>query len=134
MTPRKHLALLLQAVFVWALFWLAGLPSYYQQYSVVTLAIGCIFLTVGISLAAVLILQRTRPEIRLTRAFWLSFYYTLPLAVLDALYCGVYLGHGANYLYKYWYLSVFYATPWLTFIPTALLLRDNVAGSRAPAS
>jgi hypothetical protein len=27
-------------------------------------------------------------------AFWLSFYYTIPLALYDWLYCGLYLGHG----------------------------------------
>jgi amino acid transporter len=132
--PRKHLTLLFQAVCAWAIFWVAGLPSYYQQYSLVILAVGCILLTVAISLAAVFVLRRTKPENRLMRAFWLSFYYTIPLAAFDALYCGVYLGHGVNFLYKYWYLSVFYVTPWLTFIPTAILLREDVAGLRKRAS
>jgi hypothetical protein len=134
MNLRKHIGLLLQAVFVWAVFWLAGLPVYYQQYSLVALAVACVLLTVAISLAAIFILRRAKPETRLARAFWLSFYYTVPLAVLDTLYCGVYLGHGANFMYKYWYLSVFYLTPWLTFIPTAILLRENVAGPRKQAS
>jgi hypothetical protein len=120
---RKHLSLLLQAVSVWAVFWLAGLPAYYQQYSLVGLAAACVLLTVAISLAAIFVLRRAKPETRVVRAFWLSFYYTIPLAALDALYCGVYLGHGTNFLYKYWYLSVFYVTPRLTFIPTAILLR-----------
>jgi hypothetical protein len=132
--PRKHLILLSQAVCAWAIFWVAGLPSYYQQYSPVTLAVACIFLTVAISLAAIFVLRQTKPEYRLTRAFWLCFYYTVPLAAFDALYCGVYLGHGINFLYKYWYLSVFYITPWLTFIPTAILLRGEVAGPRSRGS
>ena len=51
-------------------------------------------------------------------------YYTLPFALLDTLYCGIYLGHGAHYLTQYWYLSVFYVTPWLTFMPTEYLLRN----------
>jgi hypothetical protein len=134
MNPRKHLILLFQAVCAWAIFWFAGLPSYYQQYSPLILAVACIFLTVAISLAAVFVLRRTKPENRLTRAFWLSFYYTIPLAAFDALYCGVYLGHGVNFLYKYWYLSVFYVTPWFTFIPTAILLREDVARPRKRAS
>jgi hypothetical protein len=34
----------------------------------------------------------------------------------------VYLGHGAEYLLSYWYLTVYYFSLWLTFIPIAHLL------------
>jgi hypothetical protein len=119
---RKHILLLLQAVTVWTAFWLAGLPSYYQQYSTVALAVGCVLLSVAISLAAIFVLRNLRDETRMSRALWLSFYYTIPFAILDAIYCGWYLGHGSGFLVRYWYLSVFYVTPWLTFVPTALLL------------
>jgi hypothetical protein len=108
---------------VWALFWLAGLPGYYQQYSQVTMAVVCIFISVAVSLGALVILLRGRPETRLRRAVWISFYYTVPFAILDWLYCGVYLENGIAFLVRYWYLTVFYFTPWLTFVPTALLLR-----------
>jgi ribosomal protein S18 acetylase RimI-like enzyme len=53
-----------------------------------------------ILLSQTLCARRTKPEYRLTRAFWLCFYYTVPLAAFDALYCGVYLGHGINYLFS----------------------------------
>lgn len=123
MKASRHLKLLSQGVAVWAAFWLAGLPSYYQQYSLLALAIGCILLSVAMSLVAVAALLRGRAETRWSRAFWISFYFTIPFALLDALYCGVYLGHGASFLSRYWYLTIFYITPWLTFLPTALLLR-----------
>lgn len=123
MTPKKHLNLLVQSVVIWALFWVAGLPAYYQQYSAPALGVGCTIISVLISLAAIRILQRSRPENRRARAFWCSVYYTVTFAVLDSLYCGLYLGHGAAYLTQYWYLSVFYITPWLTFLPTEALLR-----------
>jgi hypothetical protein len=41
----------------------------------------------------------------------------------------VYLGHGANYIFKYWYLSIFYLTPWITFPPTAWLLNGKLKTS-----
>lgn len=122
MPARAHLGLLLQAIAVWGGFWLLGWPAYYQQYPDALVAVASIVLSVVISLAAVFILVRTRPEIRASRAFWIALYYTLPFAVLDTLYCGVYLGLGAAYLVDYWYLTVFYVTPWLTFPPTAKLL------------
>ena len=130
MKARSHFALLVQAVAVWIAFWLAGLPDYYQQYSPAALGAGCTLLSVVISLAALYVLSRGRAETRLSRATWISFYYTVPFALLDTLYCGLYLGDGVSYLHKYWYLTVFYVTPWLTFPPTALLLqgRANVRG------
>jgi hypothetical protein len=122
MSIRGHSFLLFQVVAAWFIFWLLGLPDYYQQYSTVALAIACTLISVAISLAAVLVLKRSSPSSRLARAFWLSLYFTLPLAILDTWYCGVYLDHGASYLWKYWYLTVFYFTPWVTFIPTAFVL------------
>ena len=129
MGPRRHLKLLVQGIVVWTAFWVAGLPDYYQQYSTVALAIGCVLLSVGLSLLAVLVLRRGRPELRRSRAIWISFYFTLPFFVLDTLYCGWYLDHGASYLASYWYLTVFYLTPWLTFPPTEWLLREPRAAS-----
>lgn len=132
MTPRKHLVLLLQAIGVWFVFWLIGLPGYYQQYATVTMAVASILLSVAISLAAIVVLRGVRTEARTPRAFWLSVYYTAPFAALDALYCGWYLGHGADFISQYWYLSVFYLTPWLTFMPTAVLLRGLGASPPTP--
>jgi hypothetical protein len=122
MSARKHLNLLLQASIVWLLFWLAGLPDYFQQYSLVTLGILNTLLSLAFCLFALWALLRTRAERRMSRAFWLSFYYSVPFAIYDWLYCSVYLGHGAEYLLSYWYLTVYYFSLWLTFIPIAHLL------------
>lgn len=129
MSATKHFILLTQGLAVWALFWLAGLPSYYQQYSQVTMAVICILVSVAISLCALLVLSRGRLETKLRRAMWISFYFTFPFAILDWLYCGIYLEHGTAFLARYWYVTVFYFTPWLTFVPTALILR-HMQGTR----
>lgn len=89
-------------------------------------------LSVLISLVALLLLARVRPDRRETLALWLSVYYTLPFAVLDTLYCGLFLRHGWAYLQQYWYLTVFYVTPWLTFLPTAWAL-NRLQRTLAPA-
>ncbi len=124
-----------QALLVWLLFWVLGWPDYYQQYSPRGLAIACILLSAAIPLAAFYVLRRGQRRTRMARAVWLSVYYTLPFAVLDAAYCGWYLGRGLAYLGEYWYLSVFYVTPWFAFVPAAWLLDEaderalNPAGS-----
>ncbi len=122
MSGRAHAHLLLQATLVWAAFWVLGLPSYYQQYSLPGLAIATNVLTAAIGVFAVAMLARVRPAARLSRALWISFYYSVPLAVYDALYCGLYLGHGWDYLRQYWYLSIYYPLVPLMFIPTALVM------------
>ncbi len=112
-------------VLVWFGFWLLGLPDYYQQYSPAAVGAATVLLSALISLVCLAILLRTRPERRANKALWLSVYYTVPFALLDTLYCGIYLGHGASYLWKYWYLTVFYVSPWVTLLPTATLLRNR---------
>ena len=130
MNTQKHFVLLMQSSSMWLLFWLVGLPDYYQQYSPVVMGVLCTLLSVALSLFAVFMLMRCRSDIRMSRAFWLSFYYTVPFAVYDALYCGWYLGLGTDFLVSHWYLTVFYFSLWLTFIPTAFLL-DKIAAQKA---
>jgi hypothetical protein len=122
MTLAEHGQLVSKATGIWLAFWLAGLPNYYQQYATVPLAVGCTLLAAAIGVAAVAVLSRHRPTRRLSYAVWVSFYFTLPLAVLDALYCGWYLDHGWVFVTRYWYLTVFYIVPWMTFVPVAILL------------
>ncbi|MBI4912019.1 MAG: hypothetical protein HY823_04720 [Acidobacteria bacterium] len=130
MSPSRHARLLFQALAVWGLFWLGGFPDYYRQYPDSGMAVFCVLLSVGISLGALLTLRKGPPGRRLRRAFWIAFYYTVPFAVLDGWYCGIHLGHGGAFLGRYWYLTVFYLTPWLTFLPTALVLNRPAAGKR----
>lgn len=120
--PRRHLAMFVQATVVWGLFWLIGLPDYYRQYSDRTLGVVCTLLSVAFCLYALALLLPRRPAARMPIAVWMSFYYSVPFAIYDGLYCGVHLGHGAGYLWIYWYLSVFYLSVWLTFVPVAWLL------------
>lgn len=126
MSARAHIKLFIQGLAVWLAFFIGGLPAYYQQYSGLALAIGSLLIQLLTSLCAIAVLQRNRPQTRMSRALWISFYFTVPFAVADTLYCGVHLGFGADYLLRYWYLSIFYLTPWLTFPPTAWLLNRGV--------
>lgn len=119
MRTATHLRLLLFALIVWLAFWLAGLPEYYQQYSFTTMAIFSIALVPVIVFAAVKVLGRTRAERRKALGFGLAFYFTVPFALLDYLYCGLYLEHGLEFLRSFWYLTIYYFIPWLIFIPLA---------------
>lgn len=108
---------------VWALFWVGGLPHYYKQYGDVALGIGSVAITAAMAVVGVWVMARLRPERRVRYAAWISFYYSVPFLLLDALYCGLYLGHGWAFLWHYWYLSIFYPLVWLLFVPMAYLMR-----------
>ena len=64
---------------------------------------------------------------RLKVSAWFAFYFTVPLAIYDWLYCGVYLGHGMQFLSRFWYLSVYYAIPWVVLPAVALMLNHRSA-------
>jgi len=107
-----------------------GLPDYYQQYPPAGMGIASVLLSALTSLLCLALLLPLRAERRMRHAVWLSVYFTVPFAVYDTLYCGLYLGHGAAYLWTYWYLTAFYVSPWLTLVPTAMLLQRAQAGTR----
>jgi hypothetical protein len=109
-------------------FWAAGLPSYYQQYSNVLMVWFDSLVLIPIATIVYLVLRRLRPEKRLPVALWLAFYFTVPLALYDWLYCGLYLGHGIQFISRYWYLTVYYAIPWVLLPLVALLLNRTRPG------
>ena len=60
------------ATAVWAGFWVAGWPAYYQQYSVVQMLWLDTLLLIPVALIVHLVLKRPRPAKRLTVALWLK--------------------------------------------------------------
>jgi hypothetical protein len=109
---RSHGSLLAGATAAWAIFWLAGLPRYYQQYSTRTMVwFDVVVLPPALWLLGRL-LRRFAPGDRIRASLWMAFYFTVPLAVYDWLYCGIFLGHGVRFIYVFWYLSVYYVIFW----------------------
>lgn len=115
MRKRGHIRLLMIATLVWAAFWAGGLPSYYQQYSTKFMVIFDLVALLLIAGVVYFVLRRARHNRRPKLALWLAFYFTVPLAIYDWLYCGIYLGHGMGFIVRFWYLSVYYAIPWIMF-------------------
>jgi hypothetical protein len=74
------------------------------------------------------VLRRLCPARRVAIALWLAFYFTVPLAIYDWLYCGLYLGHGAQFILRYWYLTVYYAIPWILLPFMAFVLNRLHSG------
>jgi hypothetical protein len=125
---KTHAQLLASGVLTWAAFFVVGLPGYYQQYSTRLVAVGTAALVPPTFWLGWRILSRQKPERALAMAVALSFYFTVPFALLDTLYCGVWLGRGHHYLVEYWYLTVFYVIPWVLYVPMGLRLRSRHVG------
>jgi hypothetical protein len=62
--------------------------------------------------------KTAKPGRGLQVSLWWAFYISFSLFIYDYIYCGIYLGHGTSFLWKYWYLTVYYILPWLIFPPT----------------
>ena len=113
MKKRDHLRLLGLATLVWAAFLLAGMPEYYQQYSPGFMVAFDLLVLIPISVVLRSVLGRVPARRRMQVALWIAFYFTVPLAVYDYVYCGLVLGFGVRFLLEFWYLTVYYVIPWL---------------------
>jgi hypothetical protein len=117
------------ATIAWVAFWIIGLPSYFQQYSPTFMAWFDGIVLVGIVAVVFRVLRPVRSSRRMTVAWWIAFYFTVPLAAYDSAYCGVYLGHGWAFFWRYWYLTAYYAIPWLV-VPGVAALLNHGSGAR----
>jgi len=110
---KGHIRLFFIATLVWVGFWAVGLPAYYQQYSHTQMVWFDALVLIPITAIVYAVLKSIRPSRRLTVSRWMAFYFTVPLAFYDWLYCGIYLGSGLRFIVQYWYLSVYYVIPWI---------------------
>jgi hypothetical protein len=122
MRIRSHLRLLVIVSVAWILFWIAGLPDYYQQYSTKFMIFFDLAILPPIWLIVYRSIKKARPGKGFKISLWWSFYISFPLFAYDFLYCGVYLGHTTTFLWEYWYLTVYYVLPWIIFPPTGWLV------------
>lgn len=115
---RRHLKLLLAVTIAWFLFWVAGLPDYYKQYNTTFMIVFDVIVLPPIWFVGYSSINKSRRGGEMNRSLWLAFYVTIPLFVYDFIYCGYYLGYGINFVWEYWYLTVYYILPWLILPPT----------------
>jgi hypothetical protein len=122
MNIQKHLKFLGIVSVAWFLFWIAGLPDYYQQYSAKSMLVFDLAVLPSIWFLVYRYVKRSGPGQGLESSVWWAFYISVPLFIYDLVYCGWYLGHSVFFLTKYWYLTVYYILPWILFPPMGLLI------------
>jgi len=122
MRKRNHIRILVIATIVWIIFLIVGMPDYYLQYSNQNMIIFVTILLIPISIVITRVFKSINQEKRLKISYWYAFYFTVPLAIYDIVYCAIYLGYGINFLIVFWFLSIFYLIPWILFPIIARLL------------
>lgn len=115
MPLRRHAQMLAVVSAAWLLFWVAGLPDYYRQYSTMFMIVFDAAVLPPIWFVVYSRVRKAGAGRGLAVSLWLSFYITVPLFVYDLAYCGYYLGHGIGFVREYWYLTAYYVLPWLLF-------------------
>ena len=124
---RGHIKILSIVTAAWVVFWLAGWPEYYRQYSFRFMLLFDAAILVLLWFVVYRVLRATPQKFKITLSIWLAFYITVPLFLYDYLYCGVYLNYGLSFISKFWFLSVYYVIPWILCPVTGVWLsrRDN---------
>jgi len=127
MIVKLHLRILIYATIVWILFFLAGMPDYYLQYSTKSIILYEILLLIPFSVIIWFIFRPIKTSRRIKLSLWYSFYFTVPLSIYDYIYCGIYLGYGLRFIYVFWFLTVYYIIPWILFPLIAILLNKKTS-------
>jgi hypothetical protein len=127
---KTHIRIFFIAILVWFLFYVLGLPEYYLQYSTGTMIWFDVLLLVPFSIILWIVFKPIKQHRRIKISLWYSFYFTIPLAVYDYLYCGIYLDYGLSFLYVFWFLSVYYLIPWILFPVVAMVLNKRKGKSK----
>lgn len=131
---NQHVSLFTMATTMWTAFLLGGLSSDYYLAWPMWAQLTVIVVVPTLALVAI-VHARTR---RMTResartAVWrTAFYFTMPYMVYDYIYLGLHQERGWSFLASHWYLTAFYAAPWLT-LPWLTLRQGRGRSSSAPA-
>ena len=125
MKPKTHFRIFIIATVLWLLFFIAGMPNYYLQYSNTLLIWFVVLLIIPISVIFFFVFKSIKKNKRIRISIWYSFYFTIPLYIYDGIYCGIYLEYGYRFMLTFWFLSIYYIVPWILFPGIALSLNQK---------
>ena len=116
MNTKKHFQLLAYSFITWLIFYIIGLPDYYQQWYFWAKIATCVFVTlIYFPVTQYTLNKYWTDDKHLVNSCWLALYLTLPLFVYDYLLLAVYKGLGIGFVIPYWYLTFFYFSFWIQF-------------------
>ena len=116
----------------WLVFFIIGLPDYYQSWSPtakVILVIAVTALYFPVTIYSLRNFWSDGQHQKNARIF--AFYLTLPLFAYDYLLLGLYFDLGIGFVVPYWYLTFFYFSFWIQFAYIAQLISKADASATA---
>jgi len=114
MNRKKHFQLLGYSLVTWVVFYVVGLPEYYQQwYLEAKLALLPVLTILYFPVTRYTLKKFWDDGRHITNACCLAFYLTLPLFVYDYLLLALYKDLGIHFVVPYWYLTFFYFSFWI---------------------
>ena len=122
MKTKHHVRILIFASLVWLFFLILGWPDYYLQYSTGKMIWFTALLLIPITVVIWNVFRPVKQSRRIQISLWYAFYFTIPLAIYDYIYCGIILDYGLRFVYVFWFLSVYYLIPWILFPAVARIL------------
>lgn len=125
LTPKTHIALLFMSFITWGAFVLIGLPDYYQSWSFSAQIVICIAVTILYIPLTPFILKLIDDKNYLKNSLWLAFYLTLPLFIYDYVFIVLIGGDNLSFVFRYWYLTLFYFSFWIQFPLIARFMMRN---------
>ena len=116
MTFKKHIQLFGYSFFTWFVFYLIGLPEYYQQWPTwAKLIILPLITALYFPVTRYTLVKYWTDGRHLANSCWLALYLTLPLFIFDYLLLALYKEIGIQFVIPYWYLTFFYFSFWVQF-------------------
>ncbi len=113
---KKHAQLFIYSFATWFLFFLIGLPDYYQSWPLWAKIITVVFVTIiYFPLTHQTLLKFWDNGRHLNNSLWLAFYLTVPFFIYDYLLIGIYWDYGIGFVIPFWYLTLFYFSFWIQF-------------------
>lgn len=126
LTFKTHLSLLVMSFVTWGIFVLIGLPDYYQSWSFSAKVAICIAVTILYIPLTPFILNLMHNKEHLKNSLWLALYLTLPLFIYDCVFIILIGGDDLSFVFRYWYLSLFYFSFWIQFpLIARFMMRDS---------
>lgn len=122
---KTHAGLLAMSFVTWLIFVIIGLPDYYQSWSlnaqvIIVIAVHVIYIPL-----TPFILKKLDNKEYLKNSWWLALYLTLPLFIYDYIFIVLIGGDNMSFVFRYWYLSLFYFSFWMEFPLIARFMKTD---------
>jgi len=125
----KYVYLFLTACLIYLLFIIRGLPNnHYLDWPQYYHIIDCLeLMVVSIPLTYLVLKWFSSPEYYYKDSIWFAFFTSVPFFIFDLIYLGIFENFGINFIYEFWFLTIFYFIVWVEMPIIGYLMQKDDA-------